>query len=122
MKMVYRDKKASVQWSTARIKERFSSGDKPDINRSSTADFVPAFGLHRFSLVRASGETFRRRAFDALGGTREDCLLGEQFCRHPFLTNPAPSPRRVLRADPPVVCSGFGLDRFTLTATICIYI
>ena len=77
----------------------------------STVDFVLAFGLHRISLVRSSAEMFRRYVLDALGGTREDCFLGGLFCRHPFLTNPAPSPRRVLRADPPVVCSGFGFDR-----------
>ena len=41
--------------------------DKPRINRGSTADFVPAFGLHRVSLVRASGEAFKRCVFDALG-------------------------------------------------------
>ena len=35
-------------------------GDKPRINRGSTADFVPTFGLHWISFVRASGETFKR--------------------------------------------------------------
>ena len=44
--------------------------DKPRINRGSTGDFVPAFGLHRISLVRASGKTFRRRFHDALEGMR----------------------------------------------------
>ena len=62
----------------------------PVINRGSTADFVPAFGLHRISLVRASGEAFRRRVFDALEGTRDSCLLGDQFCWHPVLPDPAP--------------------------------
>ena len=33
-------------------------------------------GLHRISLVRASGESFRRSFFDALGGTEDACLLG----------------------------------------------
>ena len=61
----------------------------PVINPGSTADFVPAFGLHRISLVRASGEAFRRRVFDALEGTRDPCLLGEQFCWHPVLPDPA---------------------------------
>ena len=87
--------------------------DKPRINRSSTADFVPAFGLHRISLVRASGETFRRRVFDALEGTGVPCFLGEQFCWHAVLHNPAPPPRCAPRPDPPVVCPGFGLDRWT---------
>ena len=84
----------------------------PLINRSSTDYFVPAFGLHRISPVRASGDTFRRREFDALEGTRDPCLLGEQFCWHPVLPDPAPPPRRAPRPDPPVVCPGFGLDRW----------
>ena len=66
------------------------------VNRWSTAGFVPppvyigiplfvlAQGctigfLNRISLVRASGETFRRRVFDALESARKDCSLGEQF-------------------------------------------
>ena len=113
MKRVYGDKKASVHWSAARNKERFSS---PRINRVSTGCqpvvLFSSIGLHRISLVRASGETFRRRVFDALGGTRDACLLGELFCRRPVLPDPAPPPRRAPRPDPPVVCPGFGLDRF----------
>ena len=65
-------------------------GDKPRINRGSTADFVPAFGLHRISLVRAPEEAFGRRVFDALEGTRVPCPLGDQFCWHPVLPDPAP--------------------------------
>ena len=71
--------------------------------------------VHRFtkiSLVRASGEAFRTRVFDALEGGRDDCLLGELFCRHLVLRGPAPPPRRAPRPDLPVVCPGFGLDRF----------
>ena len=48
---------------------------KPLTNRPSTADFVPAFGLHRISLVRASGRTFRQYVLDDLEGTREACGL-----------------------------------------------
>ena len=66
-------------------------------------------GLHMISLVRASGESFRRRVFDALEGTREARLLGEQFCLHPVLHDPDPPPRRAPRPDLPVVCPGFGL-------------
>ena len=36
---------------------------------------------------------------------------GRLFCRRPVLTDPAPPPRRALRPDPPVVCSGFGFDK-----------
>ena len=86
----------------------------PLISRLQTADFVPAFGLHKISLVRASGETFRRRFFDALGGTRVACLLGELFCRRSILPGPAPPPRRAPRRDPPVVCPGFGFDKWSL--------
>ena len=52
----------------------------PLINRLSSGDFVPTLGLHRISLVRASGEAFRRLVFDALEGTRDPCLLGDQSC------------------------------------------
>ena len=76
------------------------------------------FGLNEISLVRASGETFRRRVFDALEGTRDSCLLGEQFCWHPVLPDPAPPPRRAPRPDPLVVCPGFGLDRCTSTHVV----
>ena len=112
MKRVYRDKKASVHWSAARTKSASRPVDKPRINRSSTADFVPAFGLHNISLVRASGGTFRRRFHDALESTRVLCLLGEQFCWHPVPRDPAPPPRCAPRPDLPVVCPGFGLDRY----------
>ena len=115
MKRAYRGKRAAAHWSAARNEERFSSRDKaanqPLTNRLSTGDFVPAFGLYRISLVRASGETFRRLVFDASGGTRDACLLGDLFCRRPVLAGPAPPPCRALRLDPPVVCPGFGFDR-----------
>ena len=86
--------------------------DKPLTNCLSTGDFVPAFGWHKMSLVRASGKTFKRFFHDALEGTRDACLLGGLFCLRPVLTDPAPPPRRALRPDPPVVRSGFGLDRW----------
>ena len=82
------------------------------MNRGVNRGFCSSIGLHRISLVRASGETFRRRVFDALEGTREACPLGEQFCWHPVLPDPAPPPRRAPRPDPPVVCPGFGFDKF----------
>ena len=57
--------------------------DKPRINRSLTADFVPSFGLHKISLVRASGETFKQCVLDVWEGTREPCFLDRIFCRRP---------------------------------------
>ena len=87
---------------------RLSTGCRSVVNRSFGSSIV----LHRISLVRASGETFRRRFFDALEGTRDACLLGELFCRRPALPGPTPLPRLAPRPDPPVVCPGFGLDRF----------
>ena len=71
----------------------------------------------RISFVRASGGSFRRRVLDALGGTRVPCLLGEQFCWHPVLPDPAPPPRRAPRPDSPVICPGFGLSKLLL----CVY-
>ena len=73
---------------------------------------VLAFSLHRILLVRDSGETLRRRVFDALGGTRDACLLGELFCRRPVLPGPAAPPDHAPRPDPPVVCLGFRFDKF----------
>ena len=73
----------------------------PRVNHS----LCSSIGLHRISLVRASGETFGTCVFDALQGTRDGCLLGEQFCRRPVLPGPAPPPRRAPpRPWPPVVC------------------
>ena len=86
---------------------RLSIGCQPVVNRG----FCSSIGLHRTSLVRASGESFRRRVFDALESAREARLLGEQFCWHPVLPDPAPPPRRAPRPDPPVVCPGFGLNK-----------
>ena len=90
---------------------------EPVVNRR----FCSPIGLHRISLVRASGETFRRRFFDALEGARKDCPLGEQFCWHPVLPDPAPPPRRAPRREPPVVCLGFGLDRSNTSWLLLIY-
>ena len=56
--------------------------------------FVPAFGLHRISIVRDSGKTLRRVFFDALGVTRDPCLLSDMFCRRPVLPGPSDQPRR----------------------------
>ena len=82
--------------------------------RSVSGFWIRQVGLHRISLIRASGESFRRRVFDALGGTRKACLLGEQFCWHPILPDPAPPPRRAPRPDPLVVCPSFRLHKIIL--------
>ena len=68
--------------------------------------------LHRLSLVRASGEAFRTRVFDALEGTRDGCVLREQTRRRPILPGPPrpAAPACAARPDPPVVCPGFGFD------------
>ena len=76
MKKVYSDTMASVHWSAAKKKSAFRPADKPVINRGSTGDFVPPC-LHRISLVRASGEAFKRLVFDALESTMDLCFLGE---------------------------------------------
>ena len=46
--------------------------------------------------------------------TKDLLFLGEQFCWHPILPDPARPPRRAPRPDPPVVCPGFGFDRYKL--------
>ena len=109
MKRVHRDKK--------RVGPLVSSQERrallvPVTNRLSTGDFVPAFSLNRIPLVRSSGESFRRRVFDALEGTSEACSLDEYFCLHTVLPDFASPPCRAPRPDPPVVCPGFGLDKF----------
>ena len=70
IKRVYTDKRQPGTKNASR------PADKPVINRRSTADFV-FVGLHWISLVRASGETLRRRFFGALEGTVDFCFLGE---------------------------------------------
>ena len=69
--------------------------EKPRINRLSTGDIVLALGLNRISLVRASGKTFKRLAFDALKGTRDACFLGEMFSRRPAFLDRASLSRRL---------------------------
>ena len=112
MKRVYRDKKASFHCSAARKKERFSSRCETAYQLRVNRSFRSPNRLHRNSFVCASGETFRRRVFDVLGSARKVCSLGEQFCWRTVLPDPAPQLRRAPRRDPPVVCPGFGLDRF----------
>ena len=100
MKRVYRDKKASVHWSAAKNKERFSSRGytvyQPVVNRG----FCSPVGLSRISLVRASGETFRTVVFDALGGrgtlgSCANCSVGVPSCsarpRRPAVRRPVAS-------------------------------
>ena len=123
MKRVYRDKKSVGPLVGSQEKIASRPGDKPWMNHSSTGDFVPAFGLHRISLVRASGKTFGRRVFDALEGTRDPCLLGDQFCWHLVLPDPAPSPRRA-PTRPARGMSGFWIrqvfDALNITRNVCL--
>ena len=79
--------------------------------------FCSSLGLHRISLVCASGETVRRCVFDALESARKVCSPGAQFCWRTVVLDPAPPPRRAPRCDLPVVCPGFGFDRFIRTKT-----
>ena len=58
------------------------------INFGTTAIFS-SNGLHRISLVRASGELFRTVIFDALESTRDACLLRKQSCRASLPSRPA---------------------------------
>ena len=84
------------------------------MNRLSTADFVPAFGLNRISLVRASEELFRTFVLDALGEPGDGCVLRRETLRRSTLPGP-PCPAAPLcaaRPDPPVVCPSFGFDKY----------
>ena len=71
-----------------------------------------------FNPLKPFGIILFKRLLDALAGTKDPCFLGEQFCRHSVLLDPASSvrPCRAPRPDPPVVCPGFGLDRFIVYA------
>ena len=83
------------------------------MNRSSTGDFVPAFGLNGISLVRASEEMFRAVVFDALEDTSDGGVLRGETRRRPILPGP-PCPAAPLcaaRPDPPVVCPGLGFEK-----------
>ena len=102
-----RRKRASRPADKPRINWWWTAG-QPWVNRG----FCSSVGLNRISLVRAPGKMFRRCIFGALEGTGAACLLGEQFCWHPVLPDPAQPPRRAPRPDPPVVCPGFGLDKY----------
>ena len=64
------------------------------------------------SLVRASGETLKRRFCQSLEVTRDLCFMAEQTYWHAILPDPARPLRRAPRRDPPVVCLGLGFDRF----------
>ena len=75
--------------------------------------------LNRISLVRAYGETFKRRIFDAFGECEEGLFPRRTVLLVTVLPDPAPPPRRALRRDPPVVCPGFGLDKF-LSSQKCV--
>ena len=86
--------------------------DKPVTHRLSTGGFVPAFGLHRVSLVRASGRTFRRRVLDSLEGARNACLLGELFCRRQSC--PTPPRRPAVRSDPTRGMLGFWIRQVSI--------
>ena len=111
MKRVYKDRKgvgplASSQEQGALL-VLLINGDEPRVKRG----FCSFIGLNRISLVCASG-MFKRRVFDALESTSEACLVDGHFCLHPVLPDPAPPLRHAPRPDRPVVCPGFGLDKF----------
>ena len=75
-----------------RFSSRRNTGLKTLVNRS----LCSSIGLHRISLFRASGETFKRCVFDALEGTRDawaNCSVGVQSC-------PTPPRHRAVRPDP----------------------
>ena len=79
IKKVYRDKKnvgplVGSQEQRALLVPRLSRG-LTAIN----PQLCSSFALQRLSFFRASEEK-TKRVLDALGGTREVCFLGKQFC------------------------------------------
>ena len=101
----YRNKQALVHWSAARNEERFSSRGYPLTNRLSTADFVPAFGLH--------GDLSSLCFYTEVKGTCLRCLVSWAKCSVSvqFCPTPPAAPPYAL-TQPPVVCSGFGCDMY----------
>ena len=94
------------------------------INRLSTAGQPLISVLHRFTYDKGCS-CFRRdvqdSVFDSLESKREGCLLAGSTRRRAVLPKPDPlsPPRRAPpQTDWPVVCPGFGIDRFV--KTICV--
>ena len=94
MKRVYRDKKASAQWSAA---PGTKGGGRPADKLRVNCLFYSSCGLNGISFVRACGGSFRTVVFDALGGKRVGCVLGQPTRRRPVLPGPAPPRRPALR-------------------------
>ena len=90
-------------------KERFSSRKEPGYQLLVKWSLCSSNSLDSISLVRASGERFERRFFDALERARDACLLCELFCRRVALPDALllrSAPRLELR----VVFLSFGID------------
>ena len=79
------------------------------IYSGSTAGFVPPpvyIGIRLCVLPETRPVGF------CLAGKRDGFILGERTSRRSVLPVPAPPRRAPPRPNPPVVCPGFGLDRF----------
>ena len=126
MKRVYRDKigvgtLVSSQERRALavpLINRLSTAGQPRVNHESTAGQPLISFLHRFTwdFVRSC---FRRAVqdsvFDSLEGKKEGRFLAGSTRRRPVLPRlapPSPPRRAPPRPDWPVVCSGFGFDRY----------
>ena len=127
MKKVYKDKKGDGPLVSSQeqrallvpVVDRLSTANQPVVRRS----LCSPIGLHKISLVRASGESFRRRVcvFDALGGTRvswANCSVGAQSYptppRHPAVRPDSTRPWYVR-----VLNSTSGLDRWGNVQDTC---
>ena len=95
---------------------RVSTADKPRINSGSRGFVPPSIYIIFRSFFRRDIQTV---VFDAQEGKRDGCPLVEPTRRRPVLPGPAP-PRRLVvcrpapaRPELPLVCPGFGFDRFT---------
>ena len=91
------------------LRNHLSTAIQPRVLFSQRSTYVSFF-------LCCSGET-RERVFDSLEGTMKANFLGAQFCWHPVLPDPTPPSRCTLRPDAPLVCPGFGFDRFFIKNT-----
>ena len=119
MKRVYKDKYVGVGTLVSSQEQR--AAVVPQINRLSTAGFVPLslyMGLRLFVLSIVQDSCPR-----CFGGREGRLFPGRKTpsASSPAPPRPAPPPRRASpRPDPPVICPGFGFDRFHEINDLCV--
>ena len=110
-----RDKYATVHWPAAKQKSASRPADNPRINRWSNMGYVPPSVWMGFPLFVLPKRGPRRVAFDSPERQRTvlswaNRSVGVPLCSAPAI--PAIPPCAQPRPDPPVVCPGFGFDKW----------